>query len=216
MILELSTPLSQNSLNKIFTWFQDNQLTLNIDKTCYSVFSIKKVPNLTLCMNNNKINHVQSVKYLGVYLDEKLNWELHVRTICNKIMKLVGATNYISKFINKNHALQIYYAYFFPIIKCGIELYGISPKYVLNRLQATQTRILKLLSQKHPRESTTEMFKDLNILNCEQLHTFFLLLFVYKHQNNLLSDIFHDYFVRNIDIGRPSTRQSNNIYISLL
>ena len=69
-----------------------------------------------------------------------------------------------------------------------MELYGICSKYILNCLQ--------LLLQKHPQP------------HCEQLlHKFFLLLFVYKHQNNLFPDIFHDYFVRNTH----STRQSNKV-----
>jgi hypothetical protein len=63
---------TQDVLNYLHQWFVDNQLTLNIDKTCYSIFSNKKIPKKSLYINHIEIKRVNSVKYLAVYLDEKL------------------------------------------------------------------------------------------------------------------------------------------------
>ena len=50
--------LSQDNLNILSQWFNDNQLTLNIDKTCYSIFSNKqnnKNINTKLYINNQTL-----------------------------------------------------------------------------------------------------------------------------------------------------------------
>ena len=209
--------LSQDNLNILSKWFNDNQLTLNIDKTCYSIFSNKrnnKNINTKLYINNQTLGQVKSVKYLGVFLDQELNWESHVNFICSKIMKLAGAFHYISQFINNDSVLNIYYAYIFPHIKYGIEIYGACPAYVMNLLQATQTRLLKILFKIKPRESATEMFLKYKLLTCRQIYQLYTSLFVYKQQNRLLPVTFNEFYVRNSSKVQRCTRQSNDIYIN--
>ena len=72
-----------------------------------------------------------------MFLDEKLNWNYHINCNCTKLIQLAGASSYISQFIHKNNVLQIYYAYMFPYIKYGIEVYGNCPGYVFKKLQST-------------------------------------------------------------------------------
>ena len=109
--------------------------------------------------------------------------------------------------------MRIYYAYIFPHIKYGIEVYGACPTYLLNKLQATQTRILKILLHLKRRDSASAMFRKHEILNCKQIYELYLSMFVYKQQNNLLPLVFKDFFLCNIQKGRRLTRQSNDIYI---
>ena len=164
---------TQNSLDKLFTWFSDNQLSLNIGKTCYSIFTNKQIPNNHLSINGTTLNRVQSVRFLGIYLDEKLTFETHVNHVCNSIMKLTGALNYISRFIHKDNALQIYYAYIYPHITYGIEVFVSCPEYVWKRLQSTLTKLLKILLKKGFRESASAIFRDTNLLKFKQIYEYF-------------------------------------------
>ena len=81
-------------------------------------------------------------------------------------MKLAWAFYYISEFINNDSVLNIYYAYIFPHIKYGIEIYSACPAYVMNLLQATQTRLLKILFKIKPCESATENLSIVYIPIC--------------------------------------------------
>ena len=148
-----SITATETTLNKLFQWFTDNKLTLNVDKTCFSIFSTKTFHNNVLQLGDKQIIRVKSVKYIGLYLDEKLNWHDHVNYINQKLVRLNGAFSYISQFIHRNQIMQLYYAYVFPYIKYGIEIYGSCAKYTLNKIQATQTRLLKLLFQNDRRET---------------------------------------------------------------
>ena len=57
-------------LQKINLWLQRNKLTLNVDKTKFMIFhKRKKVPNLSITLNDTTITKVDSFNYLGILLD---------------------------------------------------------------------------------------------------------------------------------------------------
>ena len=70
--------IASEELDKIYRWFDANKLSLNTCKTNYSLFhkTIKKddLPLLLpkLLINDNEVERVESIKFLGVLLDENL------------------------------------------------------------------------------------------------------------------------------------------------
>ena len=81
-------------VDKISDWPTSNRLNLNYDKTCYMVFTpsnndtVSLLLNLTL--NSKKINKVSSIKYLGVIIDENLDWKPHIQSLRLCLRKYVG------------------------------------------------------------------------------------------------------------------------------
>ena len=83
-------------LQKISQWFISNKLSLNVTKTKYSFFHkpSKKdniplvLPKLSIC--NNEIKRSESMKFLGVFLDENLTWKDRFRYLENKIAKNIS------------------------------------------------------------------------------------------------------------------------------
>ena len=73
---------SQISLNLLSQWFLQNRLTINISKTCYTIFKRNEkeiVPNdFKLLINNIPLKRVEQCKYLGITIDSKLNWADHI------------------------------------------------------------------------------------------------------------------------------------------
>ena len=68
-------------LQKINLWLQRNKLTLNVDKTKFMIFhKCKKVPNLSIVLNDTTITKFDSFNYLGILLDSNLSWK--VTQIC--------------------------------------------------------------------------------------------------------------------------------------
>ena len=83
-------------LEKVSAWFKANKLSLNVSKTKYSLFhqTVKKknIPtNLPfLQINNINIERNTITKFLGVLIDENLNWKAQLANIESKISKSVG------------------------------------------------------------------------------------------------------------------------------
>ena len=63
-------------LDKMCTWFAVNKLSLNVSKTSYTSFGINALSaNIDITINGVNIDRVRVVKFLGVLIDEKLNWK---------------------------------------------------------------------------------------------------------------------------------------------
>ena len=75
-----------NELNMLHVWFNVNKLSLSISKTNYMMFSnSKSTQTFNISINCVNIRRVCAVKYLRVYIDDKLNWKKHITYICNKL-----------------------------------------------------------------------------------------------------------------------------------
>ena len=81
------TKLEHDSLLEI-TWFENNYMKMNAEK-CH------------LLISGNKHEHIWAkVKLLGVIIDNKLNFEEHVNSLCNKANKKLTALIRLVKFLS--------------------------------------------------------------------------------------------------------------------
>ena len=67
---------------------------------------ITKTNHPTLIFNDNPVHQVALQKHLGMFLDCKLNFEEHLKTIVNKINKTIGLLRKFQNFLPRNRYLQ--------------------------------------------------------------------------------------------------------------
>ena len=102
-------------LQKISEWFQANKLSLNEDKTRFTLFhKLQDRDNLPLQLpalkiNNYKIERSSSIKFLGVMVDEHLNWKDHINIIENKLSKNLGLLHKAKQFLNTKAIKSLYF-----------------------------------------------------------------------------------------------------------
>ena len=72
------------------------------------------LPKLTF--SNHVIEKQELIKFLGVLLDENLNWEEHVKHTDNKIAKNLGFFYKARPFLERNILLTLYYSYILTYI----------------------------------------------------------------------------------------------------
>ena len=80
----------ENAFNKeladISKWLKVNKLSLNVKKTHYMIFSRKKSNyQLDLRIDNQTVDETLTTKFLGVYIDNKLNWKAHISYVGGKL-----------------------------------------------------------------------------------------------------------------------------------
>ena len=155
-------------IQQLFKWCICNKLTINIDKTYFVLFHTinKPVPDgfTEIVTTHMTIKRATEMKYLGLVLDEKLNYNEHVQSICNSLLKYFGIFNHIKHKVNKKTARQLYFAFVFSRIKYGIEIYGNCSDRNVNKIQIMQNKLLKLLLQMDRLTPTNILHKNLNIL----------------------------------------------------
>ena len=106
-----------DELIKIKEWFSANKLSLNVGKIKFLLFhkSGKKyrIPYHlpVLKINNRDIERVNTMKFLGVLLDDNLSWKEHMKYFENKIAKNIGLMHRAKSFLDKEYLLALYYSY---------------------------------------------------------------------------------------------------------
>ena len=67
------------------------------------------LPMLTI--SNHVTERQEFIKFLGVLLDENLNWKEHIKYTENKIAKNLGLIYKARLFLNRNPLIALYYSY---------------------------------------------------------------------------------------------------------
>lgn len=67
------------SLEVLNSWATENNMNINKSKTVYQFFSLRhNNADFTLKIDNQMLQKSVSTKYLGISLDNKLNWADHI------------------------------------------------------------------------------------------------------------------------------------------
>ena len=84
----------------LLKWFKDNHLQMNPDK-CKLLIS-NRSKDISLILENETIECSNSVKLLGIIIDNKLDFNEHVSKLCKKVSSKLHALARISNFMSKN------------------------------------------------------------------------------------------------------------------
>ncbi|GBM33666.1 hypothetical protein AVEN_203702-1 [Araneus ventricosus] len=68
----------QESIGKFITWADNNNIEVSPDKTNYILFR-KWAEEPRIYWKGDKIKQKHAIKYLGVHIDDKLNWSTHLQ-----------------------------------------------------------------------------------------------------------------------------------------
>ena len=117
-----------NDLRKISNWAYQWKMSFNPDPLKQAqevIFSRKmtKTNHPTLVFNENPVHQVALHKHLGMYLDCKLNFEEHLKTIINKIIKTIGLLRKFQNFLPRKSLLTIYKSFIRPHFDYGDIIY---------------------------------------------------------------------------------------------
>ena len=86
-------------------------------KTNYLIFSNRKKISVhpDLIMANLKSEEVQSTKFLGVEIEDKLNWWSHTRSVERKLSSAIFIIRSLRYKINRTTSLKLYDTLFLPL-----------------------------------------------------------------------------------------------------
>ena len=86
-----------------------------------------------------------SVKFLGVHLDSNLSWKVHVDYIYKKLIKFIPLFYRIRSLIPAVILKHFYYAFIYPHLEYGIELYLSSRNNYASKIFVLNNKLLRIL-----------------------------------------------------------------------
>ena len=104
-----------SELTEIAEWLKVNKLSANINKTLCMLFSKKlNHADISIKLEGKLINRVSETKFLGVIIDDKLNWKAHISYISGQISRAIGVI-IKARNLGKEALLSLYYTLIFSL-----------------------------------------------------------------------------------------------------
>ena len=209
-------------LKKLSIWLNSNRLALNISKTNFVIFASKNKPlkNVTLLLNKKAIEQKDHVKYLGVLIDSKLTFKVHITAVSKRIAKATGIMYRIRKYVDNKTLTMIYYSLIYPFLLYGIPIWGNADDVHLKSIFTIQKKVVRLISNKdnyigdtYNREPSAPLFKNLNILSIYDIFNVETLKFVYDSLTKANPTQFHNYFIYPTNSYNTAANRNNNLNI---
>ena len=209
-------------LNLLSEWLMNNKLHANESKTKLMLFTNRntEMPP-SVYFNGRKLEWVNSMKYLGVYIDRNLSFSVHTNYVHQKLSKLLGLIYSLSSFLNKDTLILIYKSLVVPTVTQDVVIWGNASKTHLDKISISMNKIIRIIfnikfNENHiPMVRTNRMYKVNSLLQFPDLVKFSLLRFLHNilYINPQFFDTYfskylpqHNYETRNNRINLPPVR----------
>ena len=185
----------ESESNIAIDWFTKNEMIINSDKFQAIILDKKKsnITNIPLTVDNQTIKSVPSVALLGIHLDDKLNFNLHISNICRSAANQLNALIRLKNYLSFNAKRVLINSYIISNFNYCPLVWMFSTAKSLNKIESLQKRTLRFLYNDYSisyegllekagkvkmnvyrlRNLCVEIYKTINKLNPEFMNNIF-------------------------------------------
>lgn len=167
---------------------------------------IIKVDNLVL----QKLN---SVKYLGILLDENLNVKLYADHLTKKIAQKIQFVSRISNKIDMKTRYLLFRSIVLPHLDFCTSLLFNLKSYIITRLQIVLNRGMRMVLKCGRRTPIRSMLEALNLMTVRQRIYFKTLDFINKTEHKMLPDYLSEKIRYVSEVHQYATRNQNSFFV---
>ena len=191
----------------INTWFKDNLLSLNFNKTHSLEFRVKHCCNVNteIKCNQKYITKATMTKLLGLIIDDILTWKQHIDQIVSKMCTACCTIQNIKSLVSLDTLRIIYSVHIHSILSYGIIFWGNSS--YINKIFILQKKIIRIIMNTKTRDSCRELFKDMKILPMYSRYIYSFILYTVNNKQ---------LYNTHKEIHKYRTRYNNNLYLTIV
>ena len=213
-----------SELVKVTEWLRSNRLSLNVDKTTFMLLTHNKIDSsiLPININGGRICNVSSMKFLGVTLDDRLNYNENTNILSKKLSCALGIMNKMSNLVSPHVLKILYYSLFYSHLTYALPIWGGCGVTNVGRVDKLNERACKMFSNNSHRAFSPPKYH--NIYRFVLLSLFHVLLNDNSHNfciNNQIVNLMPDHVYRtrfltdeclSIPQYRKTTSQNQFLY----
>ena len=186
--------LWNQELIKIDGWFRANKLTANINKA--SKFMVSYATrnchyDLQIKMGNSNLERVNTMKYLGVILDDKMTWNSHIDYIRKKLASASGMISNLKYYVDVQTLIKIYHALLKSKLQYGILSWGFANKTALQPIRVLQNRTVHHISRSPLFTRLDNVYLNYRILKFDDLFKLEVGKFMHQFKSKKLPNSFN-------------------------
>ena len=205
--LSAMSQIVNTEMKLVTEWLQNNMLTLNASKSNYMIMSGQGKryddKNCNIFIDNTRIIRVQKLKFLGIILDDKLTWKLHIDHISSKVSKLIGIMIRARRVLGIESILTLYNTLIKPYLSYCLIIWGNTYKSYLRKIENLQKKVLRIITFSDFLAHTTPLFQRTKIMTISQLYNYFAGIHIFKCVNHILPPALWDVFIFTGTVRHP-------------
>lgn len=116
-----------------------------------------------------KLESTQTLKYLGVTVDNNLKWKQQIGSTVARVRKLIYIFKKLRSAVDFSCLLTVYFALAQSVLGYCLVVWGGAGKTAMLRVERAQRAVLKVLARKPIRYSTTSLYSLCQVLTVRQL-----------------------------------------------
>ena len=207
---------ANKELEHIYDWMVSNKLTINTDKSNFIIFhnryNLENIEEYHIKLGNTELDQVKCTKFLGIKIDENLNWKSHMEFILSKTRHNLGVVCKISPFINKDALYQLYFALIMSHLRYGILVWHHGCVTMRKKMQACSNNLVRLIHSLPSRQSVRVVMKDNNLLSLNQIYHIEIAKLYHKLENGTIPECFKQLFENQNRATGVNTRSHSNYF----
>ena len=86
-------------------------------------------------------------------MDKDLNWRHHIEALCTKLSQAAGAFLKLRHLVSQNTLAAVYNSLAGSHLSYGVLIYGTAKAYFLQKLQAAQNKLIRLMTFADPMQN---------------------------------------------------------------
>ena len=192
MLLSSTRTGMTEMINATNDYMKEWKIKMNISKTNYIAIGKEVVTPRVIKVNNEVVNKVQTLKYLGVTIDENLLLTEHIKErskINLRASYSLYNIGFMSKSMNTYTKSFIYKTYCRPALLYGMEFVEISDKNI-KQMRTDESLLIKRVLSVHKTSKSTILYQTLNLRELDlELYIMKLKLFLRLTNNELTSSL---------------------------
>ena len=207
----------KEDLYKISDWFRANKLALNESKTNYVIFHVRhnKPPdNFSIKLNNIELERVEYTKFLGVMIQENLQWKHHINYTANKVARATGILAKLKHYLPRYILLTIYNSLCLSHLSYAITVWGEAPASTLDRLAKLHKKGIRHVCNSKYNAHTEPLYIDTKTLNFTDLYKKSCAKVMYKNMMGKLPKYHDNQIPTKASIMNSETRQKHDIILN--
>lgn len=194
-IAQILDPLKQDT-KSLLMWFESNQLGANPDKFKLMFLGIPKSEQYELVIHNHVIKPSDYVKLLGITIDSKLKFDLHVSNLCSTANRKINCLYRIRHYLDVKQMRTLADAYILSSFKYAPLIWMFASCGAANKINRAHKRCLKAIygGNSYVDISLDQLIQMDSSSTIHEMHLRILLTEVYKAIHGLSPKFMAEFF----------------------
>ena len=206
-----------HDLDVLYIWFYENLLTFNVSKTKYMIIqqtgiNVEDFPLIEV--RGLPVQRVYSFRYLGLMIDHRLRWDIHVNFVKSKIRPFLAVLRKCANLIPEVTKLSLYYSAVHSHFLYLISIWGTTAVNRLDELARLQNKAVRFIFWREyhfDRLSTTEIYLKHKIIRVPELVKYESILTIFRIKAGILKSVIN--FPRNSELQIRTHRRQSFFYL---